>query len=99
MKNAYDKVRTARLASRPTSLDFISSMFTSFTELHGDRRYGDDKAIVGGIAFLKDIPVTVIGIEKGKNTRERILRSFGSPEPEGYRKALRLMRRNSTALS
>ena len=92
MKNAYDTVRTARLASRPTSLDFISSMFTSFTELHGDRRYGDDKAIVGGIAFLKDIPVTVIGIEKGKNTRERILRSFGSPEPEGYRKALRLMR-------
>lgn len=80
------------MTSRPTSADYIYSVFTGFTELHGDRRFGDDKAVIGGIAWLEDIPVTVIGIEKGHDTAERMERSFGAPEPEGYRKALRLMR-------
>lgn len=80
------------MTSRPTSADYIYSIFTDFTELHGDRRFGDDKAVIGGIAWLEDIPVTVIGIEKGHDTAERMERSFGAPEPEGYRKALRLMR-------
>lgn len=89
---AYERVKTARLSSRPTALDFIHSIFKGFIEFHGDRRHGDDKAVVGGIAWLGDIPVTVIGIEKGHSTSERMERSFGAPEPEGYRKALRLMK-------
>ena len=89
---AYDKVRTARSTSRPTTQDYIASMFTGFIELHGDRRYRDDEAIIGGLAYLGDKPVTVIGIEKGHDTIERMRRSFGAPEPEGYRKALRLMK-------
>ena len=89
---AYDKVKTARLSSRPTALDYIHSIFNGFIEFHGDRRHGDDKAIVGGIAWLSGMPVTVIGIEKGHTASERMARSFGAPEPEGYRKALRLMK-------
>ena len=89
---AYDRVRTARNTSRPTAQDYIAAMFTDFIELHGDRRYRDDEAIIGGIAYLKGKPVTVIGIEKGHSTIERMRRSFGAPEPEGYRKALRLMK-------
>ncbi|MBO8437117.1 MAG: acetyl-CoA carboxylase carboxyltransferase subunit alpha [Spirochaetes bacterium] len=89
---AYDKVRTARSTSRPTAQDYITEMFTDFIELHGDRRYRDDEAIMGGLAFLEGRPVTVIGIEKGHDTIERMRRSFGAPEPEGYRKALRLMK-------
>lgn len=89
---AYERVKTARLSSRPTALDCIHSIFKGFIEFHGDRRHGDDKAVVGGIAWLGDIPVTVIGIEKGHTTAERMERSFGAPEPEGYRKALRLMK-------
>ena len=89
---AYDRVRTARSTTRPTAQDYIAGMFTSFIELHGDRRYRDDEAIIGGIAYLKGKPVTVIGIEKGHSTIERMRRSFGAPEPEGYRKALRLMK-------
>ncbi len=89
---AYDRVRTARSTSRPTAQDYIAGMFSSFIELHGDRRYRDDEAIIGGLAYLKGKPVTVIGIEKGHNTIERMRRSFGAPEPEGYRKALRLMK-------
>lgn len=92
MSSAYDIVKAARSNDRPTSLDYISGIFTDFIELHGDRLYGDDKAIVGGIAKLKGMPCTVIGIEKGRNTKERIQRSFGAPNPEGYRKALRLMK-------
>ena len=89
---AYEKVRTARNNARPTACDYIGRIFSSFIELHGDRRYRDDKAVIGGIAFLRDMPVTVIGIEKGHTANERIHHSFGSPSPEGYRKALRLMR-------
>ncbi len=89
---AYDRVRTARNTSRPTAQDYITGIFTDFIELHGDRRFRDDGAIMGGLAYLKGKPVTVIGIEKGHNTIERMRRSFGAPEPEGYRKALRLMK-------
>ncbi len=89
---AYEKVKTARLGSRPTGLDFICGIFTDFIELHGDRRYGDDPAVVGGVAFLGNRPVTVIAIEKGHGTKERMRRNFGAPNPEGYRKSLRLMK-------
>lgn len=89
---AYEKVKIARSNKRPTSVDYIGGILTDFMELHGDRRYADDGAIVGGIALLNGMPVTVIGIEKGRNTKERMQHSFGSPNPEGYRKALRLMK-------
>ncbi len=91
-KTAYDKVRLARANNRPTGKDYIDAMFDGFFELHGDRRYGDDPAIVAGLAKLMDMPVTVIAIEKGRSARERAFRNFGAPNPEGYRKALRLMR-------
>lgn len=91
--NAYDKVMAARDSKRLTAVDYINKMFgSSFIEMHGDRRFGDDKAIVGGLAMLYDQPITVIGIEKGRNTKERMNRNFGSANPEGYRKALRLMK-------
>ena len=89
---AWDKVKLARKLERPKSLDYIEEIFEDFIELHGDRNYGDDKAIVAGIATLNKIPVTVIGEQKGKNVRENMKRNFGMPEPEGYRKALRLMK-------
>lgn len=88
----YDRVRRARDAKRPTSLDYIGGLLDSFIELHGDRRYADDPAIIGGIGFLGEQPVTVVAIEKGHNLKERKLRNFGGPKPEGYRKALRLMK-------
>lgn len=91
-KIAYEKVKAARANNRPTGLDYINSIFRDFFELHGDRRYKDDMAIVGGVARLEDRPVTVIAIEKGHNSKERMLRNFGAPHPEGYRKALRLMK-------
>ncbi len=90
--DAYERVRIARKTDRPTAADYIGSCFSSFFELHGDRRYRDDRAIIGGIAMLEDMPVTVIGIEKGHTAAERVEHSFGAPEPEGYRKALRLMK-------
>lgn len=91
--SAFDKVMAARDAKKPTTVDYIENMFgDSFIELHGDRRFGDDKAIIGGIASLNGMPVTVIGLEKGRNTKERMERNFGSAHPEGYRKALRLMK-------
>lgn len=89
---AYDKVNAARAKNRFTSIDFINNLFSDFTEMHGDRRYGDDKAIISGIAWLENRCVTVIGIEKGKDIKERALRNFGSAHPEGYRKALRQMK-------
>lgn len=90
---AYEKVAAARDSSKLTSVDYINRMFgDSFIELHGDRRYSDDKAIVAGLAMLYDTPITVIGIEKGRNTKERMERNFGQAHPEGYRKALRLMK-------
>ena len=90
--SAYEKVLRARAKDRPTGLSYIENIFEDFIELHGDRRFADDPAIVGGIATLKGQPVTVIAIDKGKDMRERVKRNFGSPNPEGYRKALRLMR-------
>lgn len=90
--NAWEKVQKARRVDRPTSVDYIDSIFDDFIELHGDRQYKDDAAIIGGIGKLQDIPVTIIAQEKGKNIKEKIRRNFGSPNPEGYRKALRLMK-------
>lgn len=87
----WDRVQIARHPNRPTTLDYISHLFTDFFECHGDRTFGDDKAIVGGIAKFKGLPVTVIGHQRGKDTKDNILRNFGMPHPEGYRKALRLM--------
>ena len=92
MAKAYDNVKIARKVSRPTALDYINHIFDGFVELHGDRNFRDDKAVVGGIAWLENRPVTVIGIQKGKTMEENIERNFGSPHPEGYRKALRLMK-------
>ncbi len=85
------KMHMARHHQRPTSLDFIQAVFTDFMELHGDRLFADDLAIVGGLAKLHGVPVTVIGHQRGKDTRDNIARFFGSPHPEGFRKALRLM--------
>ena len=81
----------ARHPQRPYTLDYIIRIFTDFEELHGDRHYGDDHAIIGGIARLNDLPVMVIGQQKGRDTKEKLQRNFGMPRPEGYRKALRLM--------
>ncbi|MFS0727303.1 acetyl-CoA carboxylase carboxyltransferase subunit alpha [Paenibacillus sp. 1P07SE] len=85
------KMHLARHQQRPTSLDLIQHMFTDFIELHGDRLFADDLAIVGGLAKLNGVPVTVIGHQRGKDTKDNIARFFGSPHPEGFRKALRLM--------
>lgn len=81
----------ARLHQRPTSLDYINLIFTDFIELHGDRLFADDLAIVGGLAKLNGVPVTVVGHQRGKDTKDNIQRFFGSPHPEGFRKALRFM--------
>ena len=89
---SYEKVAAARGKGRPTSLDFINAIFSDFTEMHGDRRFADDKAIVAGLGWLDDTCVTVVGIEKGKDIKERALRNFGMAHPEGYRKALRQMK-------
>ncbi|NLP44195.1 MAG: acetyl-CoA carboxylase carboxyltransferase subunit alpha [Peptococcaceae bacterium] len=87
-----DKLNLSRMLERPTALDYISKVFDGFIELHGDRRYRDDPSIVGGLARLRGMPVTVIGQQKGRNTQENVQRNFGMPSPEGYRKALRLMK-------
>lgn len=88
----WNRVQIARHGARPTTMDYIERLFMNFLECHGDRFYGDDEAIVGGIATYKGIPVTVIGHQRGKDTKENIRRNFGMPHPEGYRKALRLMK-------
>ena len=88
----WDRVQIARHPNRPTTLDYISLLFTDFFECHGDRTYGDDEAIIGGIAKFHGLPITVIGHQRGKDTKENIRRNFGMPHPEGYRKALRLMK-------
>ncbi len=90
--SAWQKVKIARLNERPTAMEYIEEVFDDFIELHGDRGYADDHAIVGGLATLNGINVTVIGIQKGRDTKENIYRNFGMPHPEGYRKALRLMK-------
>ena len=92
MIEAYERVMAARAKDRPTSMRFIENIFTDFTEMHGDRRFADDKAIVAGIARLNGMPVTVIGLEKGVELKEKVARNFGSAHPEGYRKALRQMK-------
>jgi len=88
---AIERVKLARHKDRATFADYLA-LFDGFIELHGDRNFGDDKAIIGGIAYFDGKPVTVIGIERGKETKEKIMRNFGMPHPEGYRKALRLMK-------
>ena len=88
----YERVKAARDNGRPTGTDYIKNIFKNFTEFHGDRCFADDKALVGGIARLEGKPVTVIAIEKGHTAKERSYRNFGAPHPEGYRKALRLMK-------
>ncbi|MCI8554406.1 MAG: acetyl-CoA carboxylase carboxyltransferase subunit alpha [Clostridiales bacterium] len=89
---AYEKLKTARQSDRPTAVAYIGALFDEVVELHGDRRFGDDAAIVGGLAFFDGRPVTYIGIEKGHDIQSRMKRNFGCPKPEGYRKALRLMK-------
>lgn len=88
----WDRVQLARRAKRLTALDYIEQIFEDFTELHGDRLFGDDPAIVGGIATYKGQPVTIVAEQKGRDTKANIRRNFGMPNPEGYRKALRLMK-------
>lgn len=89
---AYDHVLKARSKGRNTSVDFINNIFTDFFEMHGDRRFKDDPAVICGLAYLFDIPCTVIGLEKGKDNVDKQKRNFGSAHPEGYRKALRQMK-------
>ena len=89
--DAWQISQLARHPQRPYTLDYISRIFTEFEELHGDRAYADDKAIIGGVARLDGKPVMVIGQQKGRDTKEKIRRNFGMPRPEGYRKAVRLM--------
>lgn len=86
------RVQLARHPKRPLALDYINRIFDDFIELHGDRLYRDDRAIVGGIGYLNGIPVTIVAEQKGRDTKENIARNFGMPLPEGYRKALRLMK-------
>ncbi len=90
--SAWERVQLSRKMDRPSGSDYIEALFDDFTELHGDRTYGDDKAIIGGIASFHGMPVTVIAQQKGNNTKENIYHNFGMPMPEGYRKALRLMK-------
>ncbi len=88
---SWDRVQLARHPKRPHALDYIQRLFPEFHELHGDRRYADDRAIVGGMARFEDRPLMVIGQQKGRDTKQKVLRNWGMPRPEGYRKALRLM--------
>jgi len=90
-KTALETVRLARHSKRPTTRDYIDALIDDFIELHGDRRFADDQAMVAGIGFLDGTPVTILGQQKGKNVKENIRRNFGMAHPEGYRKALRLM--------
>jgi len=92
INDPWDRVLLARHPQRPYTLDYIQMLFAEFTELHGDRRFGDDQALVGGLAKFEDTPVVVMGHQKGRDTKQKLLRTFGMPNPEGYRKALRLMR-------
>ncbi|MDW8801597.1 acetyl-CoA carboxylase carboxyltransferase subunit alpha [Clostridium sp. A1-XYC3] len=91
-KTAWERLSLARMIERPTALDYIEKIFDSFVEFHGDRYFGDDPSVVGGIALLNGDPITIVAHQKGRNTTENIKRNFGSPHPEGYRKGLRLMK-------
>lgn len=90
--NAWQIVQLARHPQRPYFSDYINRIFSDFDELHGDREFSDDPSIIGGIAYLMDQPVIIIGQQKGRTTNEKVLRNFGMPKPEGYRKAIRLMK-------
>ena len=92
MKDVKEIITAARSISRLTATEMIHAICDGFVEFHGDRKFGDDPAIVGGIALLDDMPVTVIGTQKGHDVTENVYRNFGSPHPEGYRKAIRLMK-------
>ena len=87
----WQKTQVARHPNRPYTLDYVAALFTEFTELHGDRRFADDPALVCGLALYKDRPVVLVGHQKGRDTKQKIHRNFGMPKPEGYRKALRVM--------
>jgi len=91
-KNAFERVQVARHPERPYTLDLLSHIFTDFIELHGDRRYAEDSALVCGFAKINNYGITVIGQQKGRDTNQRRIRNFGMPKPEGYRKALRIMK-------
>jgi acetyl-CoA carboxylase carboxyl transferase subunit alpha len=88
---SWERVQLARHPKRPHALDYIQRIFTNFEELHGDRAYGDDHAIVAGPAWFDDRPVMIVGQQKGRDTKQKLFRNFGMPKPEGYRKSLRLM--------
>ena len=88
---SWERVQLARHPKRPHSFDYIQALTTGFEELHGDRLYGDDKSIIAGMGFFEGAPVIIIGQQKGRDTKEKLLRNFGMPKPEGYRKALRVM--------
>jgi acetyl-CoA carboxylase carboxyl transferase subunit alpha len=88
----WQRTQLARHPARPYTLDYVHALFTDFTELHGDRRFGDDPALVAGLASFNGRPVVVVGHQKGRDTRQKLFRNFGMPKPEGYRKALRVMR-------
>jgi acetyl-CoA carboxylase carboxyl transferase subunit alpha len=90
-QNSWDRVLLARHPQRPFTLDYINMLFSEFTELHGDRRFADDPAMVGGFARFEGRPVVVVGHQKGRDTKQKLFRNFGMPNPEGYRKALRVM--------
>jgi acetyl-CoA carboxylase carboxyl transferase subunit alpha len=88
---SWQRVQLARHPKRPHSRDYIQAIFTNFSEIHGDRTFGDDKSILAGMAFLDSKPVMIVGHQKGRDTKEKLLRNFGMPKPEGYRKAIRIM--------
>lgn len=90
--SAYEKVKLARDPKRPYFLDYVEHLCTDFSEIHGDRRFGDDPAIVTGFAFFHGRPVCLVGHQKGRDTKQKLYRNFGMPKPEGYRKALRVMK-------
>lgn len=92
--SAYERLKLTRKGRRPTGADFAAALVDDCVELHGDRRFGDDAAIVGGVGFLGDLPVTYIAIDRGRDLNERMAKNFGCPKPEGYRKALRLMKKS-----
>lgn len=91
-ESVYERICRTRKNGRPTTIDYVNALIDGFIEFHGDRYFADDHAIIGGIGYLSGKPITVIGIEKGRNLQERLDRKFGSPLPEGYRKALRLLK-------
>src|SRR5690554_930388 len=92
IEKVWERIKLARSTDRPTARKLIKTIFPDFLELHGDRLYGDDAAIIGGLATFNDMPVTIIAEEKGTNTNDKLKHNFGMPHPEGYRKALRLMK-------